>query len=423
MADPISIPVTEDKSWQDMANCLGVDPDLFFPERGASTREAKEVCRGCVVREDCLEYALANGEKFGIWGGMSERERRRIRRQRALARAAAARPAAPPPPDPPHAAVPVRPPGLSSRRSRAVGATVASASRPSIVRSAARSSSAHRSGGTASSTAPAPARPARPGRSAPRRRPGPTRRPARPGRGSTRFIDTCTSVADLRGRGPAPRGRCGSPTRCAGPRPRSGVGQPQVVGDQQPAGPHRRGPGRRVRRRRARCRAPRSVKAPRRTSGSDALGPVEEARHAELVAGPRRERRRGRRWRTLDRWRRRGGRTAPRRAPRCGGGRRRGGGGRAARPPPAATARGASSPTRVSTERLWSGSVCTSSRSAPAAAASASMTSASRPSLMLTTHSSTDAILPHRSRGAADGAGSWGGDLVAPGEPGDQALR
>ena len=81
---------TEEKSWQDFANCLGVDPDLFFPERGASTREAKEVCRGCVVREDCLEYALQNGEKFGIWGGMSERERRRIRRQRALARAAAA---------------------------------------------------------------------------------------------------------------------------------------------------------------------------------------------------------------------------------------------------------------------------------------------------------------------------------------------
>lgn len=74
------------KGWQDYANCLGVDPDLFFPERGASTREAKEVCKGCVVREDCLEYALANGEKFGIWGGLSERERRRIRRQRALAR-------------------------------------------------------------------------------------------------------------------------------------------------------------------------------------------------------------------------------------------------------------------------------------------------------------------------------------------------
>ena len=80
--------VGEAESWQMFANCLGVDPDLFFPERGASTKEAKAVCQGCVVREDCLEYALANGEKVGIWGGLSERERRRIRRQRALARAA-----------------------------------------------------------------------------------------------------------------------------------------------------------------------------------------------------------------------------------------------------------------------------------------------------------------------------------------------
>lgn len=73
-------------SWQNLANCFGVDPDLFFPERGASTREAKEVCLGCVVRLYCLEFALTNGEKFGIWGGMSERERRRIRRQRVLDR-------------------------------------------------------------------------------------------------------------------------------------------------------------------------------------------------------------------------------------------------------------------------------------------------------------------------------------------------
>ncbi len=74
-----------ERTWQRQANCMGVDPDLFFPERGASTREAKEVCRGCVVREDCLEYALANSEKFGIWGGLSERERRRIRRARSVA--------------------------------------------------------------------------------------------------------------------------------------------------------------------------------------------------------------------------------------------------------------------------------------------------------------------------------------------------
>jgi WhiB family redox-sensing transcriptional regulator len=80
----------EDRGWQARANCMGVDPDLFFPERGASTREAKEVCRGCVVRDECLEYALDNGEKFGIWGGMSERERRRLRRARAIERRAQA---------------------------------------------------------------------------------------------------------------------------------------------------------------------------------------------------------------------------------------------------------------------------------------------------------------------------------------------
>jgi WhiB family transcriptional regulator, redox-sensing transcriptional regulator len=73
---------SETSGWQSRANCMGVDPDLFFPERGSSTREAKEVCRGCVVRVDCLEFAIANGEKFGIWGGMSERERRRVRRAR-----------------------------------------------------------------------------------------------------------------------------------------------------------------------------------------------------------------------------------------------------------------------------------------------------------------------------------------------------
>ena len=79
-----------ERTWHSRANCMGVDPDLFFPERGSSTREAKEVCRGCVVRDDCLEFAIANGEKFGIWGGISERERRRVRRARVLAQRGAA---------------------------------------------------------------------------------------------------------------------------------------------------------------------------------------------------------------------------------------------------------------------------------------------------------------------------------------------
>ncbi len=74
--------------WIDRGSCVGVETELFFPERGASTKESKGVCQGCAVRNQCLELALDKGEKFGIWGGLSERERRRIRRQRVLARAA-----------------------------------------------------------------------------------------------------------------------------------------------------------------------------------------------------------------------------------------------------------------------------------------------------------------------------------------------
>lgn len=72
-------------AWQDLANCRGADPDLFFPERGASTRTAKGICRECTVRADCLEFAIVSSEKFGIWGGLSERERRKIRRERSIA--------------------------------------------------------------------------------------------------------------------------------------------------------------------------------------------------------------------------------------------------------------------------------------------------------------------------------------------------
>jgi WhiB family redox-sensing transcriptional regulator len=77
----------DDLSWHDRANCKGANADLFFPERGASTRTAKSICRQCQVRADCLEFALRSGEKFGIWGGLSERERRRVRRERQVATA------------------------------------------------------------------------------------------------------------------------------------------------------------------------------------------------------------------------------------------------------------------------------------------------------------------------------------------------
>jgi WhiB family redox-sensing transcriptional regulator len=71
----------DELGWQDQALCAQTDPEAFFPEKGGSTREAKRVCRSCEVRAECLEYALENDERFGIWGGMSERERRRLKRQ------------------------------------------------------------------------------------------------------------------------------------------------------------------------------------------------------------------------------------------------------------------------------------------------------------------------------------------------------
>lgn len=67
--------------WQERALCAQTDPEAFFPEKGGSTREAKKVCLGCDVRSECLEYALANDERFGIWGGLSERERRKLKKR------------------------------------------------------------------------------------------------------------------------------------------------------------------------------------------------------------------------------------------------------------------------------------------------------------------------------------------------------
>src|SRR5512144_533003 len=68
-------------SWQERSLCAQTDPEAFFPEKGGSTREAKKVCVGCEVRSECLEYALANDERFGSWGGLSERERRKLKKR------------------------------------------------------------------------------------------------------------------------------------------------------------------------------------------------------------------------------------------------------------------------------------------------------------------------------------------------------
>ena len=68
-------------AWRAHALCAQTDPEAFFPEKGGSTREAKKVCQACPVRGECLEYALTHDERFGIWGGLSERERRKLRRR------------------------------------------------------------------------------------------------------------------------------------------------------------------------------------------------------------------------------------------------------------------------------------------------------------------------------------------------------
>jgi WhiB family transcriptional regulator, redox-sensing transcriptional regulator len=71
---------SDNRGWQEGALCAQTDPEAFFPEKGGSTREAKRVCASCEVRAECLQYALEHDQRFGIWGGLSERERRRLKR-------------------------------------------------------------------------------------------------------------------------------------------------------------------------------------------------------------------------------------------------------------------------------------------------------------------------------------------------------
>ena len=70
------------QAWRKQANCKGIDPEVFFPATDEEAEEAKSICSSCTVRVACLEFALAEREREGVWGGATERERRRIIRQR-----------------------------------------------------------------------------------------------------------------------------------------------------------------------------------------------------------------------------------------------------------------------------------------------------------------------------------------------------
>lgn len=74
------ISTDEPDAWEHRALCAQVDPELFFPEKGGSSKEAKGVCAACDVRDECLEAALLEDDHHGVRGGYTERERRRIKR-------------------------------------------------------------------------------------------------------------------------------------------------------------------------------------------------------------------------------------------------------------------------------------------------------------------------------------------------------
>ncbi|HEV3226197.1 MAG TPA: WhiB family transcriptional regulator [Acidimicrobiales bacterium] len=69
-------------SWRQQSACRGLDPEIFYPPSDEEAEVAKTVCMGCSVRQACLEHALGSRERDGVWGGCTEKERRRIVRQR-----------------------------------------------------------------------------------------------------------------------------------------------------------------------------------------------------------------------------------------------------------------------------------------------------------------------------------------------------
>ena len=77
-SSPYEQAISKELTWSEKALCATIDPASFFPELGGTLSEAKKVCRRCVVQAECLTYAIEHGERFGVWGGLSERERARI---------------------------------------------------------------------------------------------------------------------------------------------------------------------------------------------------------------------------------------------------------------------------------------------------------------------------------------------------------
>jgi len=82
----VAVPLFVRPAWYDRANCQGVGPAMFYVDKGISTAAAQNICHECEVREECLNFAVVRGEPFGMWGGLSARQRSRIRTSRRVRR-------------------------------------------------------------------------------------------------------------------------------------------------------------------------------------------------------------------------------------------------------------------------------------------------------------------------------------------------
>lgn len=81
LLEVLRAPVNEERPWMVFGSCRDRDPDIFFPETSRQAREAIAICNACPVRDECLEYSLEARERFGIWGGMTDKQRRQLLRQ------------------------------------------------------------------------------------------------------------------------------------------------------------------------------------------------------------------------------------------------------------------------------------------------------------------------------------------------------
>ena len=82
LADSVSrmlaVPISDERPWVVFGACRDADPDLFFPISRGDIAKALSICASCPVKPECLEYSLEAGERFGVWGGLGEKERRKL---------------------------------------------------------------------------------------------------------------------------------------------------------------------------------------------------------------------------------------------------------------------------------------------------------------------------------------------------------